>query len=500
MTTSIFIFHNDLRLQDNTGLEFALKNYDIVIPVFIAESAQLDKNKLKSDNAVQFMYESLSELDEKLKKKDSKIHLLYNADSLLELCKKVNPEAVISNANYTPFAIKRDLDYADICKKHNCKFLLFEDFGLLPIGAQKDNPNPFIASLDKEIPENSRCEYLLNFIATSETKVYQKYTPYYNNIKSINIRNPTRNNKSNYGKINSVGKLKIFGPDKLKEYFQPNSVCSELFPGGRSEGLKRVNKIPNDYGQTRNDLDNETSQLSAYIKFGCVSIREVYWPAKGNTDFIKQLYWRDFYMNIIWQYPNVLSNNWDNANFKEKYSKVKWETQKSASKDEKNKFKDWCNGETGYPIVDAAMRQLNQTGYMHNRGRLITSGFLVKLMGWHWREGELYFAKKLVDYDPASNNGNWQFISGSGVDSQPYYRILNPLRQSEKFDPEGVYILKYLPELESLIKSKVGHIHNWPDHYKDYPNEEHPDVEYYKPIIDYTYSRDKIKKMYKKIF
>ena len=226
-------------------------------------------------------------------------------------------------------------------------------------------------------------------------------------------------------------------------------------------------------------LAKPTSELSAYIKFGCVSIREVYKTFKTKHDFIRQLFWRDFYANILYSFPHVLGST-----MKSKYNKIHWHHNS-------NWFKKWCDGETGYPVVDAGMRQLLQTGYMHNRARLITASFLVKTLLVDWRIGEHYFASQLIDYDPASNNGNWQWISGGGADSQPYFRIFNPWEQAKKHDPDCEYITKWVPELSSVPNKSIL---NWNTEYLNYPKV------YTEPIINYSEQKIKTLKMYNNIY
>jgi len=217
--------------------------------------------------------------------------------------------------------------------------------------------------------------------------------------------------------------------------------------------------------------------MSAPIKFGCVSIREVYKAFHGKKDLIRQLYWRDFYAQIMYNFPYVL----DRA-MKPKYNKIRWHYNQTW-------FNAWCNGTTGFPIVDAGMRQMNETGYMHNRARLIVASFLVKTMLISWQYGEQYFATKLTDYSPENNNGNWQWISSSGADSQPFFRIFNPLTQAEEHDPNCEYIKKWVPELMDV---PVKDIHNWSTEFVNYKG-----IKYPKPICDYSIQREKTLKMYK---
>jgi deoxyribodipyrimidine photo-lyase len=273
--------------------------------------------------------------------------------------------------------------------------------------------------------------------------------------------------------------------------------------GGRTVGLallKSVGTRTQLYATTRNTLSHHTSELSAYNKFGCLSIREVYYEVQAQIKganregLIRQLYWRDFYYRVAWYHPNVLSNK-KNRNFKPDYGKVAWYSRLRTdnvsyvipTKLALKQFKAWCEGQTGIPIVDACMRQLNTTGFMHNRGRLIVSGFLIKNLHWSWEDGELYFAKHLYDYDPAQNNGGWQWSSGSGTDSQPYFRILNPWKQGLDHDPDAIYIKQWVPE---LAKVPAEQIHAW---YKYY---QYTSVNYPQPMIDVSESVEETRKLY----
>jgi deoxyribodipyrimidine photo-lyase len=444
---SIFIFRRDLRLHDNIGLLNALKSSKFVIPVFIFTPEQVKSNRYKSNSAIQFMITSLLELNESLKKKRSKLYTFYGKPSQVIKSLK-NIDAVFVNKDYTPYSTKRDNKIKKMCKKHNIKFITYEDILLNPAGS----------------------------IRTGEGNVYTKFTPYHNKAKKIKINKPIKNNHSNYYK----GAIKIYkNYNKLYKYDDFVSV-----QGGRKNAIKilRSMKKFKQYNKKRNMLTWKTTHLSAYIKFGCVSIREVYHYFKkhltSTNDLFKQLYWRDFYYNISYYYPHAFGYS-----MKKKYDKIKWNINQTW-------FNKWCKGNTGYPIVDAAMRELNQSNFMHNRGRLIVSNFLIKLMGIDWRKGEKYFAQNLVDYDPCVNNGNWQWSASSGADSQPYFRIFNPWSQAEKHDPNCEYIKKWIPELKDVPNDDI---HKWYDNYKKYNV-------YVKPVLDYKKQRMKIIKMYKKVF
>lgn len=449
----IFLFHNDLRLYDNTGLKEALELGE-TLPVFIFTPEQLGPgNKYRSQNCVNFMCESLKDLDLELRKHKSKLHTYYGTTHLVieKLIRKYSVVAVYSNSNYTPFAKKRDKKVQKVCEKHGVEFEIFEDFGLLPIGD----------------------------VQTS-SGVYKKFTPYYDVAKHRKIRHPE------FCKLTNL--RKISGPlvPITRFYRNPTKIVeTELMAGGRKNGLKLMHVNHSGYDRNRNMLAINTTGLSAYIKFGCISVREVYWSIPNkNGDLVKQLFWREFFMNIVHQYPGILDNqNW-HRNFNQNYNRVAWRTVGDA------KFKRWCDGKTGYPVVDAAMRQLNQIGWMHNRGRLIVSAFLVKLLGYHWELGERYFATKLRDYDPAQNNGGWQFVAGSGVDAQPYFRMFNPWLQSEKYDPQAKYIKKWVPELAKVAPKDI---HKWYETCDDYD-----DVDYPEPMVEYDH--DATKKIYSKLY
>lgn len=457
---SIFIFRRDFRLNDNIGLLHALQNSYKVIPIFIFSPEQIIKNEYKSNNCIQFMIESLESLNNELKEYKSKLFYFFGRPSqvIQSIIKNNDINSVYVNMDYTPYSHERDNDIKNICNKNNCEFYSYEDILLNDV----------------------------NSIKTVNEQIYTKFTPYFNKAKKIKIKEVFINNYSNY--VNNKFKFNnIDEYNDIHKFYKYNDHISVI--GGREYGLKILKNLKNfnKYNTERNILSVNTTKLSAYIKFGCVSIREVYYSflniLGSKNDLIKQLYWRDFYYNVGYNYPHVIHSN--NRNFRLKYKKVKWY---NVYKNDKIKFMLWCEGKTGYPIVDACMRELNITGYMHNRGRLIVSNFLTKLLLWDWQDGEKYFAQKLIDYDPLVNNGNWQWSAGSGVDAQPYFRIFNPWHQSIKFDNDCIYIKKWLPELKNV---QNNHIHKWFEYYDDY------NVNYPKPIINYEINRKKCLKLFK---
>jgi deoxyribodipyrimidine photo-lyase len=318
-------------------------------------------------------------------------------------------------------------------------------------------------------------------ILTSTGKIYQKFTPFYRVCIKTHVREPhsvTIKNCKHVRTKYEIDKNKI---DKFYIYNKDIHIH-----GGRDSALKILNNINHfdDYDKTRNTLSVPTTNLSAYLKFGCISIREAFHKIKdklGSKDpLLRQLIWREFYYHLgdgfIERFGNSLKENYDN---------IKWDNDSTL-------FNKWKNGKTGFPIVDACMNQLNITGYMHNRGRLIVSSFLIKLLMIDWRLGEKYFAQKLVDYDVLVNNGNWQWSAGSGADSQPYFRIFNPSRQSETYDKDATYIKKWLPQLKDI---EPKHLHDWERYHKEYNLK---DINYYEPAIEYKTNRLKGLKMYKR--
>lgn len=416
---SIFIFRRDLRLHDNTGLIEALKNSKKVILIFIFTPKQITNNSYKSDRAIEFMKGAILDIPY--------INTFYGDEIDVLSSITVPYDAIYVNQDYTPFSVKRDKRIEKYCKDNDIMFHSFEDILLNPV----------------------------NMI----DKVYTKFTPYHNRVKNIVVRKVKRNNYDNYYKRNI------------------STYDIEGIVGKRSEALSLLRKDYSKYNKDRNDLTKKTSMLSAHIKFGTVSIREVYYSFPNN-DLRKQLYWRDFYYIIGYNYPHVFGNS-----LKEKYDKIKWTNNRTW-------FNKWKSGNTGFPIVDACMTQLNETGYMHNRGRLIVSNFLIKVLRIDWRWGEKYFAQQLIDYDPCVNNGNWQWSSGSGADSQPYFRVFSLVEQGKKHDKNAEYIKHWLPEL-SDIESK--HLLDWEKYNSLYDTS-------YRPMINYRVEKEKGQKMYVKIF
>ena len=457
MTTyenGLFIFRRDLRVFDNVGLNLINSLCNRIYPVFIFTPEQVTgTNKFKSDNAVQFMIESLEDLSSQISKMGGKLLCFYgHNDSIVSyLIKALDINVICFNADYSPYAIQRELGIIKICDSRGVAVEYGHDYYLHPPGT----------------------------IVNSQGAPYQKFTPFYHASLRKKVDSPASSRKIHFASSSKQLTNKISLDDAFRRFVGKENP-NILVHGGRTNAIEQMKiaaKNIKNYSKTHNELSHPTSQLSAYIKFGCLSIREVYKTFRSKHDFIRQLFWRDFYEGILYSFPQVLGHA-----LKPNYNKIKWHHNS-------NWFKKWCNGETGFPVVDAAMNELNETGFCHNRGRLIVMSFLIKTLLISWEEGEKYFATKLTDYDPASNNGNIQWVAGSGADSQPYFRIFNPWRQAEEFDPNCEYIKKWIPELKD-VPAKA--IHKWYDEWENYKN-----TGYGKPILDYDEQKKKCLEMYR---
>jgi len=456
----LFIFRRDLRIVDNNGLNLLNEKCKNIYTIFIFTPEQVSSaNYFKSDNAIQFMIESLEDLESQISNKGGKLYCFYghNEKIVTHCIKDLNIDVVCFNLDYSPYAIKRDKGIIDLCKKMQTYIMYDHDYYLHTPGT----------------------------ILTGSNTPYQKFTPYYQAALKKKIESPktNANKKYHFAYVKKTLINRISLTDALHKFTNTNQNI--LVHGGRQNAIKQLhiaNKTQGHYATTHNDLSKNTSQLSAYIKFGCISIREAYHVLKSKRELIRQLIWRDFYANILYSFPHVLGNA-----MKKNYNKIRWHHNS-------NWFEAWKQGKTGYPIVDAGMRELNTTGYMHNRARLITASFLVKTLLISWEYGEKYFAKKLTDYDPASNNGNWQWIASTGADSQPFFRIFNPWEQAKNFDPDAEYIKKWVPELKNV---SVKDIMNWDVSYNENNNK---DVNYPKPIVDYAKQKNLALQMYNSVF
>lgn len=463
LTKGIFIFRRDFRLVDNIGLLELSKKCDIIYPIFIFTPEQVHSNPYKSDSCVQFMIESLISLDSQIKNigrggGDVGLQCFYGKNKEI-LQKIINDVVDVSfvgfNRDYTPYAKKRDESIIALCETMNIETIIGEDYYLhVPGSIMNSSGNP-----------------------------YQKFTPYYNIAKSKHVNNVHRATSIIFSKLSidkHIGTISL--SEAMERFCTP--LPDILVHGGLEMGKEVLRKALHNsgsYAKNHNILSWSTTNLSAYIKFGIFSIRQIYHSFSGHSsEIIRQLIWRDFYAQLLHFFPEVLDGP-----MKPAYKKMNWH---------KNTrwFNAWKSGKTGFPVVDACMRQLNTTGFCHNRGRLIVASFLVKTLLIDWQEGEKYFAKKLTDYDPASNNLNWQWVASSAVDSQPYFRIFNPWSQGKEFDKDCEYIKKWIPELKDVA---VKDIHKWDTKWEEYTG-----IHYPKPICDYSAQKELALKMYSDIY
>ncbi|MDO6744449.1 deoxyribodipyrimidine photo-lyase [Tenacibaculum soleae] len=398
---SFFWFRRDLRLEDNKGLSEALKAGSKVIPVFIFDEEILDKLP-KDDARISFIYKALNTIDEKLKLQKSS--LLIEKGSPIEVWKKLSNvyqiEAVYTNKDYEPYAIKRDAKVDEVLASKNIQFKNFKDqviFEETEI-VKKDG-------LPYTVFTPYKNKWLQHF---SEEKDTEEYKIEFHNFHQFNADFPS---------LATIG-------------FQESSIKVKPYNLSNLDEYDTVRDFPS---------QDKTSYLSPYFRFGLVSVRKmVRFALNTNATFLSELIWREFFMQILFHFPKVVTNN-----FRQKYDAVPW-------RNNEEEFKKWCKGETGYPMVDAGMRQLNKTGYMHNRVRMITAGFLCKHLLIDWRWGEAYFAEKLLDYELSANNGNWQWAAGTGCDAAPYFRVFNPEAQLKKFDKDLQYIRKWVEDFDEL--------------------------------------------------
>ena len=400
----IFWFRRDLRLKDNAGLFHALNENNKVLPIFIYDKNTLDKLN-KSDHRLDFIEHSLKKLNDLLKKNDKSISIYYGKPVKVfsELIKKYNVSKVYSNKDYTPYSIKRDKKVEELLKVNNIVFNSFKDHVLFE---------------KFEIVKNDNTPY----------KVYTPFSRKWLIKMSENKIDFFNSEKYIYKFFNERGKFLT-----LKEIGFDKSKLNPLVLNLSSDTI-------NNYEKTRNFPSfNGTSKIGIHLRFGTISTREMITKAEAskNKTFLKELVWREFFQQILFHYPHTL-----NKSFKPKYDRIEW-------LNNENQFKKWCSGQTGYPLVDAGMRELNQTGFMHNRVRMLVGSFLCKHLLIDWRWGEAYFAEKLYDYETASNVGNWQWVAGCGVDASPYFRIFNPHEQIKKFDKNLIYTKKWVPEFDS---------------------------------------------------
>lgn len=420
---ALFWFRRDLRLDDNTGLFHALQSGVPVIPLFIFDD-EIVEHLPQNDARVSFIYDSLQKINEELTTVSSSI--LVKKGKTVEvwrsLLEEFDIQSVFFNKDYEQYAIKRDTTICELLKENNIASFSFKDHVIFE---------------EKEITKSDGLPYTI-------------YTPYKNKwLEKYQLSGSITENDT-----------KPFLENFAKNQYQ--------FPDLSAIGFERsaIKVVPHNLSQIGNYKEtrdfpalDSTSYLSPHLRFGTVSIRKlVNWANRKNQTFLSELIWREFFIQILFNFPKSA-----NRNFKSAYDGIEWQNNE-------DDFKRWCSGTTGYPMVDAGMRQLNETGYMHNRVRMVVASFLCKHLLIEWQWGEAYFAEKLLDFELASNVGNWQWAAGTGCDAAPYFRVFNPEIQLKKFDEKGIYIRKWIPEF---------------------------DLGYNKPMVDHAFARDRAIATYK---
>ena len=411
-----FWFRRDLRLEDNAALYHALKTGENVLPIFIFDKVILDELPRK-DARVSFIHATLCDLSAKLAKIGSTLQVFYGnpVEIWQEMAEKFALSAVYTNHDYEPYAQKRDTEIATFLGEKNISFHTFKDQVIF----------------EKEE------------ILSNEGKPYTVFTPYSRKwkatLKEFYLKSyPTEKYFSHFHKA-----ITKPIPTLLEMGFEEMSID---FPAVIPD-----KNIISTYEKTRDfPAQKGTTRMGLHLRFGTISIRKLAKIALSqNETYLNELIWRDFYAQILWHFPYVVSRS-----FKKDYDNIQWENNEAY-------FEKWCAGKTGYPLVDAGMRELNATGYMHNRVRMLVASFLCKHLLIDWRRGEAYFAEKLLDFDLASNNGGWQWAAGSGCDAAPYFRIFSPEAQLEKFDKQMEYVRKWVPEYGTPAYPRPIVEHKW---------------------------------------
>jgi deoxyribodipyrimidine photo-lyase len=442
MTIGLFIHRRDFRTEDNLSLIELSKHCDKIYSIFIFTPTQTKKNKYFSSNSFQFLVESLEH--------QKHVSIFYGDDiSVLKtILSKYDIDYIAQNRDYTPYAKKRDGKIQRLCKQHSIEYISLDDYTIHPMEDIRDGG------------------------------YYSVFTPFYKRVLGMDIPSIQKMKKVSFGRLKTKDSTSF---DKIKKMYTYNKQV--LVKGGRKNGLKILKNLKKfkTYAKTRDIPSKKTTLLSAYIKYGCVSIREVYKAmikATGkSSELVRQLIWHDFYACMMNYLPS--SQTIGKSNYKKKT--IKWIYNKRY-------LKKWYEGNTGFPIIDASMRQLVTEGWMPNRCRLLVSNFLVAILHQDWRYGEKFFAQHLVDYDVASNNLNWQFSAGVGTDRVPYVRIYNPFKQSSDIDKDCAYIKQWIPELKD-VESRI--IHHWDTRYDEV------DTDYPKPIVDFKTEQAVGKKLLK---
>lgn len=424
---SIFWFRRDLRLEDNAGLYHALKDGNPVLPIFIFDTNILNKLENKNDRRVDFICQAISNLNTELISHGSGLRTFYSTaiEAFQTIVNEYAVEAIYTNHDYEPYAKERDETIFTFLKSRNIVFKTYKD----------------------------QCVFEKDEVTKDDGKPYTVFTPYSRKWKlKLNDFYVKAYPTEKY--FRNLYQTRAFTIDTLDSIgFKKTDI---LIPSVKAD----LNVIKQYKEQRDFPAIEGTSRLSVHLRFGTVSVRSLVKLALQYSEtWLNELIWRDFYMMILYHFPHVVTGA-----FKPQYDRVIW-------RNNETEFKAWCEGKTGYPIVDAGMRELNTTGFMHNRVRMIVASFLIKDLLIDWRWGEAYFAEKLLDFDLSANNGGWQWAASSGCDAAPYFRIFNPTEQTKKFDPNYEYIKKWVPEF------------NTPD--------------YVKPIVDHVVARNRTLSAYK---
>ncbi|HKK38643.1 MAG TPA: deoxyribodipyrimidine photo-lyase [Cryomorphaceae bacterium] len=423
----VFWFRRDFRLEDNAGLFYALKNHKNVLPLFIFDREILDKLEEKRDGRVQFIHQEIGRIKKQLNGFGSDIIVRYGSplDIWKSLLEEYSILSVYANEDYEPYARLRDGKIADSLHNQNIELKKFKDHVIFEKSeVTKDDGDPYVVFTP----------YSRRWLAAFDAENFQPFEnrKYFDSFFQF--------------KTEPIPSIEEMGFESFDYDYPSRDVQTEVV-----DKYEERRDIPSVRG---------TSRLSVHLRFGTVSIRKLVAIAQRHSEvWLKELIWRDFYQMIIWHFPHSAKDS-----FRPAYDKIPW-------RNNEVEFEAWCRGKTGYPIVDAGMRELNATGFMHNRVRMITASFLTKHLLIDWRWGEAYFAKKLLDFELASNVGGWQWASGSGCDAAPYFRVFNPDLQTKKFDPELTYIKKWVPEFQGMV---------------------------YKPIVDHKMARNRAIDTYKK--
>ena len=426
--TTLFWFRRDLRIDDNHALFKALSENKNVQPIFIFDKNILDQLD-KDDARVTFIHQQLTAINNLLQKKGSSLVIHNNTPLQVfkELVKKHDIKNVYTNKDYEPYGVQRDEEIAAFLKTQNISFYKHKDHVI----------------------------FEENEIVKKDGTPYKVYTPFSKKwMEALHTKHTVTYPSQDY--LNNLSKNKTTNFLSLSEI---NFTATKI----KIPEYNINQHLINSYEAKRNfPAIKGTSKLGHHLRFGTISIRKAVNEAQksNNITFLKELIWREFFMNILWHFPNTITNS-----FKPKYDRIAW-------RNNKLEFEQWCKGNTGYPLVDAGMRELNATGFMHNRVRMLVGSFLCKHLLIDWRWGEAYFAKKLLDFELSSNIGNWQWVAGCGVDAAPYFRIFNPTTQVLKFDKELKYIKHWVPEFQELT----------------YPA----------PIIEHKFARERCLEIYKK--